>query len=200
MQKSMRTALLLAGIIALGSMGIMVFLLLWGPERIDVAGRTLAELWDNEEITPLIVIPIALVIMGVTMVPFFRIAFPDKIENGITAPARVLKVWDTGVSINDNPQVGLLLEIAPPGGSTFQAETKTIVSRLSVALVQAGTTAEVRYDPKNPKRMRVLNIETEDPASGGAVRRMEQLDLLRDKGLITQDEYRSKREEILKEI
>jgi hypothetical protein len=157
-------------------------------------------LWESKDLVPLIVVPIALVIMGVTMVPFFRIAFPDKIENGVNARAKVLKVWDTGVSINDNPQVGLLLEVTPLGGSIFQVETKTIVSRLSVALVQAGTTAEVRYDPQNPKRMRVLNIDVEDAVSGGAVGRMEQLDLMREKGLITQDEYHQKREDILKEL
>lgn len=198
--KSMRKVLLLSGILTLGSLGVVAFLLFWGPDRVDFAGRRLSDLWESKDLVPLIVVPIALVIMGVTMVPFFRIAFPDKIENGVNARAKVLKVWDTGVSINDNPQVGLLLEVTPLGGSIFQVETKTIVSRLSVALVQAGTTAEVRYDPQNPKRMRVLNIDVEDAVSGGAVGRMEQLDLMREKGLITQDEYHQKREDILKEL
>jgi hypothetical protein len=200
MQKSMRLSLILGGILALGSFAVVVFLMLWGPDHVDLAGRSLGELVKSEDTAPLIIVPIVLLITGVSLVPFLRIAFPDKIENGTTAPARVLKVWDTGVSINDNPQVGLLLEIMPPGGSTFQAEAKTIVSRLSVALVQAGTRAEVRYDPQNPKRMRVLSIDMDEAGSGGAVGRMEQLDLLREKRLITQEEYRRKREEILKEI
>jgi hypothetical protein len=134
------------------------------------------------------------------MLPFLRIIFPREIKNGVTAQAKVLKVWDTGVSINDNPQVGLLLEVSPPGGNSFQVEAKTMVSRLNAALVQPGITAEVKYDPEKPQRIQILSLNIQGTAPSNAAGRMEELNDLYDKGLITKEEYQQKREEILKAL
>ena len=196
--KSVQKVFLLSGIIAVASLGLVVYLMFWGPDRIDIAGKSLPQLLEEGDIVPIIVVPIALIITGVAMLPFLRIIFPDEIKNGVTAQATVLKVWDTGVSINDNPQVGLRLQVSPAGANPFQTETKTIVSRLNVALVQPGITAEVKYDPLDPKRIKVLTVNIQDVASNDAASRLEQLEELRNKDLISGDEYRQKREEILK--
>jgi hypothetical protein len=200
--KSVRVVFLVSGIITVISLGVVAFLMFWGPDRIDFAGKSLPQLLEEGDIVPIIVIPIALIIAGVTMLPFLRIMFPDEIKNGVNAQATVLKVWDTGVSINDNPQVGLLLQVSPAGSNPFQVEAKTLVSRLNVALVQPGVTAKVRYDPQKPKRLKVLTLHIlQDPAAPtGAAARLEELNGLRDKGLISEAEYRQKREEILKAL
>ncbi len=198
--KSIQKVFLLSGIIAVAAFGLVVYLMFWGPDRIDLAGKSVPQLLEEGDIVAIIVVPIALIITGVAMLPFLRIIFPDEIKNGVTAQATVLKVWDTGVSINDNPQVGLQLEVSPAGANPFQAETKTVVSRLNVSLVQPGVTAEVRYDPQKPTRLKVLTLNVESPAATGAAARMEELNNLRDKRLITEEEYRQKREEILKAL
>ena len=141
-----------------------------------------------------------LVIMTVAMVPFFRTIFPGEIKNAVTTQAKVIKVWDTGVSINDNPQVGLLLEFAPPGGSPIQVQSKTIVSRLNAALVQPGVTAEIKYDPAKPTRLQVIKIHAESNAAEDTSARLEELEELRQKNLITELEYKQKREEIIKSL
>lgn len=197
--KSLRPVFALAVILVIASFGFVAYMLLAGPERINFAGRSLNELLESGDLVPFIVIPIALVITA-AMIPFMRIIFPDKIKNGVEAQARVLKVWDTGVSINDNPQVGLLLEISPAGGNPFQVEAKTVVSRLNAALVQPGITADVRYDPQKPQRLRVLTLHVGSPVPGDNAARLEELESLRDKGLITAEEYCLKREEILKNL
>lgn len=190
----------ISGTLAVASFGFVFYMMFWGPERIDLAERGLPELIESGDLVGIIVVPIVLIITALSMRPFLRIIFPEQIKNGITAQARVLKVWDTGVSINDNPQIGLELEVSPPGGSPFQVEAKTVVSRLNAALVQPGVTAEVLYDPQKPARLQVQTLNVAEAGASGAAARLEELEALRDKGLITAQEYQQKREEILKAL
>ena len=104
------------------------------------------------------------------------------------------------MTINDNPQIGLLLEFLTKEGVKLQVEAKTIVSRLNVALVQPGLTADVVYDPQNTKRIQVLEIDTSTGSDDSVENRLTQISNLRDKGLLTEDEYKRKRDEIIKSI
>lgn len=198
--RSLRPVLLLSSIIAILGLGFTAFMLFWGPDHIELEGRSLVELLKSGEITPLIVIPLALIVTALAMRPVIRLAFPPEIKNGITAQARVMKVRDTGVSINDNPQVGLLLHVTPSMSAAFDVEAKTIVSRLNAALVQPGITADIKYDPQNPKRLQILNLNVEEIGSGSAESRLEELKTLLDRRLITEDEYNKKREQIIKAL
>jgi hypothetical protein len=198
--KSLRPVLLISSIIAILGLGFAAFMLFWGPDHIEFEGRTLADLLESGDLTPLIVIPVALIISAFAMRPVFRLAFPSEIKNAVAAQARVMKVWDTGVSINDNPQVGLLLHVTPSMSAAFDVEAKTIVSRLNAALVQPGITADIKYDPQKPKRLEIVTLNVEEIGSGGAESRLEELKTLLDRRLITEDEYNKKREEILKAL
>lgn len=156
---------------------------------------------SSDDWAPVVVVPLVLVITLGSMIPFFRIMFPAKIKNGEPARATILKVWDTGTTINDNPQIGLDLEVLTKEGRRFQAQAKTIVSRLNAALVQPGLSVDVVYDPKNMKRIQVLKIEVgEGEAGESAESRLTQIASLRDKGLISEEEYQRKREEIIRSI
>jgi hypothetical protein len=208
--KSLRIVLILSGVIAVVGFGVAAFMLFWGPNHINIAGRSFTELLKDDAFKPILIVPAVLIITGVSMIPILRTIFPGQIKNGVTAQARVLKVWDTGVSINDNPQVGLLLEVRDIAGSVFQVEGKTIVSRLNAALVQPGITAEVKYDPEKPKRVQILQLNVSAPAApaapdagaapGETTARLEELNGLRDKGLVTEAEYQQKRADILKAL
>jgi hypothetical protein len=198
--KTVRIALIVAGVGTIVALGVVAYAMFWGPDRLDLAGKSLSQLFEQGDLVPLVVIPVVLIISGIVIVPVLRTLFPSEIKNGVNAPARVLQVWDTGVTINDNPQVGLLLEVSPAGAMPFQARAKTIVSRLNVALVQPGVAAEVRFDPKKPQRLRILTLHVQGTSAADAATRMEQLNELRDKGLITESEYREKRQEILKSL
>jgi hypothetical protein len=198
--KSLRGIFLVSMLIVVVGFAVVIYMMFWGPDHIETAGRSLKELFKDGDIMPIIIVPIMLVIMFFSIRPLFRIIFPAEIKDGVTTQAKVLKVWDTGVSINDNPQVGLLLEFSLVGGALQQVETKTVVSRLNVALVQPGITAEIKVDPNDFKRLKVLSLDIEQPPAEDAVSRMEELTALRDRKLITEDEYQRKREEILKSI
>ena len=52
---------------------------------------------------------------------------------GEAAEATVLGLQDTGVQLNNNPQVRLLLEVRPANRPSYQTETKCFVSFLKLA-------------------------------------------------------------------
>ncbi|MCL4395013.1 MAG: hypothetical protein M1482_09470 [Chloroflexi bacterium] len=86
------------------------------------------------------------------------------LSKGVSAPAVILKVWETGVVMNEiNPQIGLLLEVRPQKGAPFQAETKMFISMIQVPQFQPGVTLAVKYDPADPRKVAV------DPTGGTAL-------------------------------
>lgn len=76
-----------------------------------------------------------------------------QMANAVLAQATILNMWDTGVTLNDNPQVGLLLEVHPAGGQPYQVQTKSLVSRLKIPMVQIGNVVPVKYDPSDPSKV-----------------------------------------------
>lgn len=78
---------------------------------------------------------------------------------GVPAQATVVQIWDTGVTVNNDPVVGFLLEVKPENQAAFQAKTKALVSRLAVPRVQPGARLRVFYDPKDTTRVAVDRIE-----------------------------------------
>jgi hypothetical protein len=70
-------------------------------------------------------------------------------QSGLTAPATILEVYDTGTTINQNPLVHLVLEVQPTNEPAFQAETEHLVSRLQVPQIQPGRMVLVKYDPED---------------------------------------------------
>jgi hypothetical protein len=198
--KNIRFVLIVSSVIGVAGLVFAAYSVFFGPDPVDFSGMTFWEWIRTEEGLPVIIVPVVLIISGFMMRPLLRIIFPPSIKNAMTAPARVLKVWDTGVSINDNPQVGMLLEVTPSLASPFQVETKSVVSRLNAALVQPGITAEVRYDAQKPKRLEIVSLNIDTQMTMDASDRMEELLDLRSKALISEEEYQVKREEILKNL
>ena len=79
------------------------------------------------------------------------------LQYGEPAQAKILKIWDTGVTVNDNPQVGMLLTVYPEKNlAPFQAETKKIISRLHIPQIQTGEMLTVKYNPYNPSEVAVV--------------------------------------------
>src|SRR5205823_9021526 len=69
-------------------------------------------------------------------------------EAGVNAPAQILTVQDTGVTVNNNPRIKLTLNVSPQDGSAaFEVATKQTVSR--VAIPRAGDALVIRYDPED---------------------------------------------------
>jgi hypothetical protein len=202
--KFTRKALLISLIFDVAVIGVVIFLFLRGNGTLTVTSNPTGTTSEGGQWVVFIV-PGILIIVGLSLLPFLRTLFPGTIKNGITAEATVLKVWDMGVSINDNPQVGMLLDVRPTLASAFQAEAKKLVSRINTGAIQPGMKVQVLYDPANPKRIEVQSIQGFDetqsaPAVSTTEMRLKELNNLREKDLISRDEYDKKREEILKNL
>src|SRR3954471_19385167 len=93
------------------------------------------------------------VIVLVWVRKFMRNMTGANLKDGTPAQATILRIWDTGTTINDNPVVGFLLEVRPQNQQAYQAETKSMIPRLSVSQFQPGAVVPVKFDPQTPTRI-----------------------------------------------
>jgi hypothetical protein len=74
---------------------------------------------------------------------------------GVPAQARIVKISDTGMTINEDPVVDFVLEIRRQDGTTYQASTRAPISRLDVPRFQPGADVPIRIDPNNPAHVAI---------------------------------------------
>jgi hypothetical protein len=73
---------------------------------------------------------------------------------GVPARATVLDVWDTGVTVNDDPVIGLKVRVEGEGQAPYEAVIeKSRVSRVHIPQFQPGSRVPVKVDPGNPARV-----------------------------------------------
>jgi hypothetical protein len=73
---------------------------------------------------------------------------------GTPAEAEILRIWDTGIKVNDDPVIGMEVEVRPAEGDPFRATiARTWISELDVPRFQPGEVIPVRYDPLHPERV-----------------------------------------------
>jgi len=113
----------------------------------------------------LIIIAITVGIIGTV---FWRVLFRPMMissrlsKTGISTMAKVMEVNDTGVTVNNAPQIKLLLEVSPPNGVPYLVETKQLISRLQTAMYQPGSMIPVLID-LNDKDLISINYEGTNP-------------------------------------
>lgn len=116
----------------------------------------------------LIIITVMVGIMGTV---FWKVLFGPMMlssrlkKSGFATNARVVEMSDTGVTVNNQPQVKLLLEVTPPNGSPYMVETKQLISRLQTSMYMPGSTVPVLID-LNDKNSIVINYEGSAGAGG----------------------------------
>ncbi len=75
---------------------------------------------------------------------------------GVAAEAEILSLWDTGITVNEDPVIGLKVRVRPASGAPYEATiAKSLVSRLDVPRFQPGQVIPVRVDPRDPARVAV---------------------------------------------
>jgi|GEM_PF-1908315 hypothetical protein len=80
-----------------------------------------------------------------------RVAF--LLENGIQGVAEILSRQQTGVYINELPQVKFLLQVTLPGREPYKVEHKNVVSMLDLGSINVGAKLPVFVDPNNEKNI-----------------------------------------------
>ena len=90
---------------------------------------------------------------------FYKLFFGPMIntarlqKTGIPGRARILEVKDTGVTINNHPQVKLVLEVKNSFGQTYTTQCRVLVSRINPGMYQPGMEVAVKIDPKNEQNV-----------------------------------------------
>lgn len=74
-------------------------------------------------------------------------------RTGTAATARVLQIFDTGMTLNNDPVVRFRLEVYPTEGEPFEAETKAVIGRLDIPRIQPGAQLQVKYDGNDHTRV-----------------------------------------------
>jgi hypothetical protein len=88
---------------------------------------------------------------------------PELKDHGVTAPATIVDIWDTGWTVNDNPVIGMHVDVQPASGPSFRATIeRCAVSRIAIPQYQPGRVIDVRYDPQNPAVV-VVDVGTGNP-------------------------------------
>lgn len=78
------------------------------------------------------------------------------IQNGIQGEAEILNREQTGIYINNIPQVKFLLKITTPFDETYQIEYKDAVSMLDLNSINVGAKLPVYVDPNNEKNILLI--------------------------------------------
>jgi len=106
-----------------------------------------------------IIIPIVIAVVVIFFVMrMTRGLSGGSVKNGVTAQGTILRTWDTGTTINDNPVVGFALNVTPSTEPAFQVEMKQIVSRIQIGAFLPGATVEVMYDPADHKKVKIQSV------------------------------------------
>lgn len=79
-------------------------------------------------------------------------------EKGRPARAEILELEDTGMTVDDDPVVQMLLRVHDGARPPFQVRIKQLVNRLAVPQLSEGGWVGVLIDPDNP-RIVVLDVE-----------------------------------------
>lgn len=74
-------------------------------------------------------------------------------KTGLPGTARILEVKDTGVTINNNPQVKLILEVKNSLGQKYNSQCRVLVSRINPWAYQPGMEVPVKIDPNNEQNV-----------------------------------------------
>lgn len=77
------------------------------------------------------------------------------LAGGTAASGRIVRLVDTGTTINKDPVVGFVLEVTAPEGDPFEAYAEALISRLDIPQVQPGRVLPVKYDPKDRSRVAI---------------------------------------------
>jgi len=74
-------------------------------------------------------------------------------QSGIPGRAKIVEVRETNITINNNPQVKLMLEVTNSSGHVYHTSCKVIVPRLKPGLYKTGMELPIKIDPGNEKKL-----------------------------------------------
>ncbi len=75
------------------------------------------------------------------------------LKTGTPAQAVIQQVWQTGTYVNNNPQIGMQLEVRPPNGMPYAAQVNAIIPLVNIPQFQPGAVVPVKISPTDPTKV-----------------------------------------------
>jgi hypothetical protein len=91
-------------------------------------------------------------------------------KSGVQKQGKIISYSDTGVTINNSPQVKFTVELKDDFNRPYEVTTKTIISRLDVGNFYAGMPVVCRVDPNDKMKVAIEtfgNLQQTNSASPG---------------------------------
>lgn len=99
---------------------------------------------------------VALILTGCAVIDKMSgVAETKRIQQvGVAASARILEIWDTGITVNEDPVIGIRAEVTRADGTTYTTTIpKSLISRLDIPRFQPGAVVDVRIDPQDSSKV-----------------------------------------------
>lgn len=167
--------------------------------------------------TAAIILGVVFIPMGLAPIPFALVGrrkaeqAQQLVEQGKRCEGVVVKVEDTKVTINDNPRIRFTVRAEPPGEAPFTIEKTAVVSRVEIP--REGDRCTVFYDPANREQRNGVSFDfprtvsvaaapapARAPDDDDPIAKIERLGELRDKGLLTAEEFEAQKRRLLGEL
>ena len=75
-------------------------------------------------------------------------------ETGVSAQGVIVRIWDTGITVNEDPVIGMEVEVYSAEGKPWLATIpKSLISRLDIPRFQPGEIVKIRFDPQDRSRV-----------------------------------------------
>lgn len=88
-------------------------------------------------------------------------------ENGILGQGTILKLRETGITVNEtNAVLAFTVMVQHAGQAPYPVKFEQLVPRLAMGVIAPGRVVAVRVDPQNPDEV-AIDFEAPVPASGG---------------------------------
>jgi hypothetical protein len=79
----------------------------------------------------------------------------NLLQTGVSAPAVIVSIQDTGVRINDYPQARVTFQVTPADRPAFQAVVTRTFSPFDLGSLVPGAAAQVRFDPNDISKVAI---------------------------------------------
>lgn len=105
------------------------------------------------------VIPVVLILKKIGNMSAAR---QRLLQTGVPANARIVQVGPTGLTVNDAPQLNVVMEVTPPpspgyrsGPASFMATAAELIPLYALGRIAPGATVPVRFDPAAPTNVAI---------------------------------------------
>jgi hypothetical protein len=101
---------------------------------------------------------IFIAIFGGVFVGIFKPIMEQKklLKEGTPVKGEILEISDTGVTLNDSPQIKLKIRVIPTVGSPYETTMKTFVSRINPNVYMPGQTVDLKVSKKDKMKIVIV--------------------------------------------